>query len=144
MNTPVDHALGIAVDDGFYVLGGRNGTIESTNSAVGLFVLSKNMWMVKANMQIPRAGHAGVLINDTLLVLGGESFLEEETKPKYQIVTDVEGCLRRPLRCGLEDKMVLPLHGMSVVADDGIIYVAGGANQTTFGPVASHMSYSFT
>lgn len=142
MKTPVDHAVGLAVEGGLYVMGGRNGTIDSTVDSVGLFVFSKDVWTIKPSMQKARAGHGGALINNTILVLGGESLLEE--KSKFQVVSDIEGCRRMPLKCGLKDKMVPPLHGMSVVAVGGTIYIAGGANETTFGPVATHMSYSFT
>jgi N-acetylneuraminic acid mutarotase len=94
-------------------------------------------WAAKAPMLTPRAGTAGALVGNRILVAGGEgnphdpSGVFPETEA-YDPAKDVWQKL---------EPMLTPRHGTGAAELKGVFYVPGGATRQGFGAVATNESF---
>src|SRR5262249_41981425 len=130
-----DHLIAAAAYEKLYVIGGRRdgvlrGDVHEFDPAAG-------KWAARASMPTPRAGMAGALVVDRILVSGGEGnprdpsgvFPENEA---YDPKTDSWERL---------EPMLTPRHGTGGAAVKDVFYVPGGAIQQGFGAVATNESF---
>lgn len=130
---PRDHACGGVIGGKLYVAGGRMTTIPSTSTAT--FELTPGTgWAGKAEMPTGRGGTACGVIDDRLIVVGGEG----NPAVASGVFPDVEAYTPATDRWDALVPMPTPRHGMGAAASGGRLYVPGGANLQGFGAVATH------
>ena len=130
-----DHFFAEVIGDKLYVAGGRRskfgapaGTFSDTEKAVDVFDLTTEKWLSGASLPAPlptaRAGAPTAVINNELLVIGGEV----ENNPPNNLalaVTEVlnpsTGNWRRV------DDLVLQRHATQAIVYEGGVYVAAGS-----------------
>lgn len=130
---PRDHGCGAAIDGALYVAGGRRGTIDSREG--GVFALSPGgAWVEKRAMPTARGGTACGVVDDRLIVMGGEGNPDAPSRVFAQVeayapATDAWTTLA---------PMPTPRHGLGAAAWAGRLYVPGGATRDGFGAVDVH------
>jgi N-acetylneuraminic acid mutarotase len=121
-----NHAAGAAVGGIFYVIGGRlSGPTGGLQSRVDAYDPVARQWTAKAPMPRARGGVAAGVVNDLIIVVGGEGndravnangvFPETDA---YQPSTNTWRTLTN---------MLTPRHGMGAAGVGGKLYVPGGA-----------------
>lgn len=128
-----DHGCGGVVGGVLYVTGGREGQIESTSGAVYAYTPG-GAWEQRAPMPTGRGGTACGVIDDRIIVVGGEGNPEIATgvfpqAEAYDPAADAWASL---------EPMPTPRHGMAAAAWAGKLYVPGGATEQGFGAVDTH------
>ena len=75
-------------------------------------------------MRTPRGGHAAAVLDDKILVLGGEVVL---SSLNFEIIDSVE--VFNPITSQWSSHALLPegLHGLPAAAYQGILYTLGGS-----------------
>ncbi len=129
MPTALNHLAGQAVGGKLYVIGGRSVGIEGIVGEVQVYDPVLMSWSSRAAMPTPRGGMASGVVNDLIVVVGGEGnasassgvFPEVEV---YDPVLDQWTQLQN---------MQTPRHGMGAVGYQGALYVPGGATVQGFG-----------
>lgn len=135
---PRDHVLAFAHDARIFVVGGREGPIETHVADVAIFDIATETWSEGAPMPTSRAGAAGALGPDgRFYVVGGEGYGAETSgvfphTEAYDPVADTWERLE-PMRT--------PRHGMGATFLDGALIVPGGAQVEGFG--ATDVNESF-
>ncbi len=129
---PRDHSCGGAIDGNLYVAGGRLGDPESHQPDTFSYHPGLG-WTAEAPMLTGRGGTACGVIDDRLIVVGGEGNTDDPSGvfpqvEAYDPVADEWTALA---------DMPTPRHGMGAAAWDGSLYVPGGANQQLFGATAT-------
>lgn len=124
-----DHLVGAAVKGSFYAIGGRNGGIGELRGQVDRFDPGAGTWGSGAPMLTPRGGAAAGVIDDRVLVVGGEGnkndpfgvFAQNEA---YDPAADAwsSGPPMKPAK-----------HGSGGAVVGGKLYVPGGAKVQAFG-----------
>jgi N-acetylneuraminic acid mutarotase len=129
---PRDHACGGVIGGKLYVAGGRMTSIPSTSTAT--FEFADGAWQTKAPMITGRGGTACGVIDDRLIVVGGEGnpAVASGVFPQVEAYTPASDAWESL------DPMVTPRHGMGAAASGGRLYVPGGADVQGFGAVATH------
>ncbi len=128
-----DHGCGGVVGGKLYVTGGRRGTIDTPEAEVYEYTPGGG-WIERAPMPTARGGTACGVIDDRIVVVGGEGNpdLPSRVFPQveaYAPATDTWSTLA---------PMPTPRHGMGAAAVGGRLYVPGGAIRDSFGAVATH------
>ena len=130
-----DHFFAEVIGNKLYVAGGRRskygtpaGTFSDTETAVDVFDLTAEKWLtgsaLPANLPTARAGAPTAVVNNELLVIGGE--VESNAPNNLAIaVTEVlnpsTGTWRRA------DDLVLQRHATQAILYEGAVYLAAGS-----------------
>jgi N-acetylneuraminic acid mutarotase len=128
---PRDHGCGGVVGGKLYVVGGR---AAGAISDLVFEYTPGGAWLAKAAMPTARGGTACGVLDDRIVVVGGEGnaaapsgvFPEVEL---YDVAAD---------RWESLDPMPTPRHGMGAAVSDGVLHVPGGASRQAFGAVDVH------
>ncbi|MEJ7601756.1 MAG: kelch repeat-containing protein, partial [Kofleriaceae bacterium] len=128
-----DHACGAAAGGKLVVVGGRQAQITSITDTVFEYTPG-GAWVERAAMPTARGGTACGVVNDRLIVVGGEGNPDATTG----VFPDVESFDPATNTWSALAPMVTPRHGMAAAAIDGKLYVPGGATRQGFGAVATH------
>jgi hypothetical protein len=115
------------------VAGGRQREIESQTATVYEYTPG-GAWVVREPMPTARGGTACGVIDDTLIVVGGEGNPDTPS----MVFPDVEAYAVADDAWTTLAPMVTPRHGMGAAAWDGRPYVPGGATVQAFGAVDTH------
>jgi len=135
---PRDHLVGASVNKKVYAIGGRDTQIKEVNDEVLMYDPKTNEWVNQAPMPTARAGIAGAVVGDMIVVVGGEGNVEFETGVFPQVeVYDALGDVWSD--AGM---MVTPRHGMQAAAYNGSVYVPGGATATMSTAVAKFEKFT--
>lgn len=135
LDEPRDHLVAGSVAAKFYAVGGRrNGELRGN---VDEFDPAAGKWTAKAPMLTPRAGTAGAVLADRILVAGGEGNPED---PKG-IFAENEGYDPAGDTWTTLAPMLTPRHGTGGASIEGVFFVPGGATRQGFGAVATNESY---
>jgi N-acetylneuraminic acid mutarotase len=128
-----DHGCGAAIGGKLYVVGGRQAQITSIVPTVFEYTPG-GAWAERAAMPTARGGTACGVIDDRLIVVGGEGNTAANSGVFPQVESYDPGANTwTPLA-----PMTTPRHGMAAAAIGGRLYVPGGATQQGFGAVATH------
>jgi N-acetylneuraminic acid mutarotase len=124
-----DHFHAQIVNGKFYALGGRNKLIGSTRAKNAVYNFTTGTWATNiANIPTPRGGVASAVVDDEILVIGGEGGGQAwNTVEAYSTVNDSWRTL---------DPMPTARHGIQAVNWSGGIYIAAG-NTTQGGAQAT-------
>ncbi|GMH39994.1 hypothetical protein BSKO_07898 [Bryopsis sp. KO-2023] len=143
MKHPRDHALGVSMDQSLYVIGGRNGSIESTSNHVEQYFPSEDKWLILKKTLLSRSGMAGVVIDGRIMILGGEGVVGRslQTGVDHQVIPVIEEFNATANKWKIKGSMKEPRHGLSAINHKNELFIAGGANVTLFGPVRVLQSY---
>jgi N-acetylneuraminic acid mutarotase len=120
--TPRNSATGGWVDDQLVVAGGRtrHGNLTTTE----IFDLGTKMWRSGAPMPLPQAGTASVVVNDGLIVFGGEIFV-----PNAAVFPNVWHYSVSKNRWRAMADLPTPRHGLGAGLINGKAFVIGGATK---------------
>lgn len=142
MENPRDHALGVVLRKELYVIGGRNGTLETASKLIQAYNPVKDTWSSRGEILLSRAGLGGDVIGANVVMMGGESaFLRKPNLTETEIVGSMEECSGKLFKCKKSSTMLIPRHGMSVVNVGKSLYISGGADAPFLGALAKHHSY---
>ena len=130
---PRDHACGGFVAGTLYVVGGREGTIDSRAGTV-YEQGPKGEWITRTPMPTPRGGAGCAVVGDRLIVVGGEGNPATATR----VFAEAEAYVAGDDAWETLAPMPTPRHGMGAAAWDGRLYVPGGATHAGFAAVATH------
>jgi N-acetylneuraminic acid mutarotase len=128
-----DHGVGAAARGLFFAIGGRNVSPNGHMPQVHAFDPAQGSWSDRAPLPTSRGGCAAAVLDETIIVAGGEGNLEESSgvfgeTERYDPMSDRWTSLP-PMRT--------PRHGTGAAVVDGIFYVPGGAGVQAFGAVAT-------
>ncbi|MEZ4660050.1 MAG: Ig-like domain-containing protein [Caldilineaceae bacterium] len=121
-----DHFHAVVIGDKLYAAGGRNsgltGVFDDTIAQVDVYNFSTGQWTTMPN-NIPteRAGAATVVVDNDLLVIGGESGAGSDAHVETEALNVATGEWR-PL-----DDLIQGRHGTQALVYDGAVYIAAGA-----------------
>lgn len=126
-----DHVVGAVVDDRFFVVGGREGTIASIGGDVWELDLDALAFLPRRSMATPRAGCAAAVLDGRIFVAGGEGNPEEASGvfPQLEAYDPVEDTWSQLA------PMPTPRHGTGAAVVDGMLVVPGGADIAAFSAV---------
>ena len=131
-NSPVarDHFHAAVIEDKLYVAGGRRsgsvegkgfaGTVKQTN----VYNFETKEWEILPNIPTPRAGSTVAVLDDNLVILGGESDVQEKAHNEVEMLEIASKKWKDlpPLETGR--------HGtQAVIFDDHILIGAGSGNR---------------
>jgi len=120
--TARNSATGGWIKDELIVTGGR--TSAGNLSSTEIYNLKTDKWRSAAPLPLPQAGTASVVVDDGLIVFGGEIFTPEAKVFKevwcYSISKDTWQAL---------PNMRTPRHGLGAVKFGSKVYVVGGATE---------------
>ncbi len=135
MDEPRDHLIAAAAGGKFYAVGGRRN--ESLRGNVDQFDPATGKWTAKAPMLTPRAGTAGALVGNRILVAGGEGNPNDPSGvfPETEAYDPAQDAWQKL------EPMLTPRHGTGGAVLKGVFYVPGGATLEGFGPVATNESF---
>lgn len=130
----LDHASGQTIDGTLYVIGGRTGGINNVSAATYEYDADGNQWIERTAMPTARAGFAAGVVDDTIVVAGGEGNPDADSGvypqvEQYDPASDEWTSL---------PNMKTPRHGMGAAGLDGRLYVPGGATIQGIGADATH------
>ncbi len=134
---PRDHACGGVVAGALHVVGGRQVDIGSTERTTWALAPG-GAWSVRQPMITGRGGTGCGVIDDRLIVVGGEgnpdvsSGVYPQTEA-YDPALDTWTALE-PMRT--------PRHGMGAASWNGVLHVPGGATVQSFGAVDVHETFT--
>jgi N-acetylneuraminic acid mutarotase len=128
-----DHGCGGAAGGKLYVTGGRQADIGSTSPVVFEYTPG-GAWAMRAEMPTARGGTACGVIDDRIVVVGGEGNPNDPSGvfPQAEVYDTTTNTW-----ASLPD-MPTPRHGMGAATWDGRLYIPGGATVQAFGAVATH------
>jgi N-acetylneuraminic acid mutarotase len=129
-----DHGCGGVIGGKVYVAGGREGTIGTTRTTVYEYTPGGNAWVERAPMPTGRGGTACGVVNDRLVVVGGEGNPDAPSG----VFPQVEAYDAMANTWATLEPMPTPRHGMGAAAIGNKLYVPGGATMQGFGAVATH------
>ena len=130
-----DHLIAVASRDKFYAIGGRrNGALRDN---VDEFDPAAEKWMARSPMLTARAGTAGALVGDRILVAGGEG----NTQLPSGVFSENEAYLAGMDTWETLEPMLTPRHGTGGAAVKGVFYVPGGAIHQGYGAVANNEAF---
>lgn len=133
----LDHLGTYAVDERLWVIGGRTDGLR--NHTARLLELDPQTLRLVERTPMPtsRAGFAGAVVGDEVVVVGGEGAAAGNgvfaVTEAYHPATDTW----RPLL-----DLRTPRHGMGAATIDGVLYVPGGADREGFAAVAVHERFA--
>jgi len=130
---PRDHACGGVVAGALYVVGGRNGTVESIAADVYEYAPG-GAWRARSPMPTARGGTACGVIDDRIVIVGGEG----NRAAPAGVFAEVEAYIAASDAWDRLAAMPTPRHGMGAAAWEGRLYVPGGATRAGFAAVATH------
>lgn len=130
---PRDHGCGGAIGGKLYVAGGRQATITSTSPKLFEYT-PDGAWAERAAMPTGRGGTACGVIDDRLIVVGGEG----NPTAASGVYPQVEAYAASTNTWSTLAPMPTPRHGMGAAAIDGKVHVPGGATRQGFGAVATY------
>lgn len=136
---PRDHVLAFAHDARIFVVGGREGPIDTHVADVLIFDIASESWSTSAPMPTSRTGAAGALGPDgRFYVVGGEGYGAETSGvfPHTEAYDPVADAWERL------EPMRTPRHGMGAAFLNGVLVVPGGAQVEGFG--ATDVNEGFT
>lgn len=118
--TPRNSATGGWVGDQLIITGGRtaNGNLDVTE----IYDLSSRQWRTAAPMPLPQAGTASVVVDDGLIVFGGEIFT-----PKAAVFANVWHFSLSANKWSSLPDLPTPRHGIGAGLINGKAYIIGGA-----------------
>ena len=130
-----DHFFAEVIGDKLYVAGGRRskfgtpaGTWSDTETSVDVFDLTTEKWLsgsaLPAKLPTARAGAATAVINNELLVIGGEidnNPPSDLALPHTEVLNTSSGTWRRA------DDLTLQRHGTQAIVYENGVYVAAGS-----------------
>jgi N-acetylneuraminic acid mutarotase len=135
-----DHVQGAVVNDQLVLAGGRTTsaatgqTLELTVPEVDVYDFKTGNWRTLEN-DIPtmRAGTTTVVLDDQLIVIGGESGSMEQAHPQAEVLDITTGSWEAlpELRQGR--------HGTQAIVHNGKIYIAAGSANRGGGPELNDM-----
>lgn len=135
-----DHFQATLINDKIYAIAGRttiaaDSPFKNTIGEVDVYDISNNTWTtLDKNIPTQRAGNFNTVINNEILVLGGESFEQEKAHSEVELL-NVEN---NTWRSGT--LMPIGRHGTGVVLTNGHkIYVASGSGNHGGGPELSDL-----
>jgi hypothetical protein len=128
----IDHGTGQSVDGVFYAIGGRSDGLDGNTGAV--YALVDGAWEERAAMPTARSGIGSGVVNDRIVVVGGEGNPDVDSGVFAQ--TEIYDPAADEWSAGPD--MPTPRHGMGAAGVDGALYVPGGADVAGFGAVATH------
>lgn len=128
-----DHVQAVVVDDKVYVAGGRRSTarigqvLNTTEAAVDVYDFKSGKWTTlpePSNLPTLRAGNATVVVDQKVIVIGGES---GEQVPAH---SEVEALNTRTMKWETLPQLKQGRHGTgAVVVKDKVYIVAGSGNR---------------
>lgn len=128
-----DHVQAVVVDDKIYVAGGRRSTarigqvLNTTEAAVDVYDFKSGKWTTlpeSSNLPTLRAGNATVVVDQKVIVIGGES---GEQVPAH---SEVEALNTRTMKWETLPQLKQGRHGTgAVVVKDKVYIVAGSGNR---------------
>jgi N-acetylneuraminic acid mutarotase len=126
-----DHVVGGVVDDRFFVVGGREGTIASIGGDVWELDPAASAFIPRRSMETPRAGCAAAVLDGRIFVAGGEGNPDDVSGVFAQLeVYDPSDDTWSQL-----PPMPTPRHGTGAAAVDGMLIIPGGADVAAFSAV---------
>ncbi len=128
-----DHACGGASGGKLYLAGGRMAAIESFSPMTFVFTPG-GAWETTAPMITGRGGTACGVIDDRLIVVGGEG----NPAASSGVFSEVEAYTPATDSWESLTPMTTPRHGMGAAASGDRLYVPGGATTQGFGASATH------
>lgn len=132
-----DHVQAVVIDDKIYVAGGRRSTakigqvLNLTETAVDVYNFKTNQWTTlpeASNLPTPRAGNASVVLDKSMLVIGGES---GDQVPAH---SEVEAFNTNTMRWETLSPLKQGRHGTGAVNINGKIYIVAGSGNRGGGP----------
>ena len=130
-----DHFQAVVADGKIYAAGGRNSsaateqTFELTVPEVDVYDLATRRWETLPNsLPTERAGSTTVLLNDHVVVIGGESDAMEAAHHQVEALDVATGAWQAWPR------LQRGRHGTQAAVYDGAIYVAAGSGNRGGGP----------
>ncbi|MEZ4708453.1 MAG: kelch repeat-containing protein [Caldilineaceae bacterium] len=121
-----DHFHAVVIGDKLYAAGGRNsgltGVFDDTIVQVDVYNFTTGQWTTMPN-NIPteRAGAATVVVDNELLVIGGESGAGSDAHVETEALNVATGEWRTL------DDLIQGRHGTQALVYDGAVYMAAGA-----------------
>ncbi len=114
-----EHLAAVAFDGDLWALGGRwsGDAVSSTE----VFDPESGEWRAGPAMNEARSGFGAAVVDDSIVVAGGEVFDPLEALTSVERLIDGEWVLEGPLPFGL--------HGNPLVNLDGVLYLPGGSEQ---------------
>ncbi|HVR21320.1 MAG TPA: kelch repeat-containing protein [Polyangiaceae bacterium] len=132
-----EHCAAGAIDGILYIAAGRSGGISGFRPATLAFDPTAMSYSMKAPIPTARGGVAGAVLNDRLLVFGGEG----NTAVSSGVFPNVEAYDPRADAWEALPPLTIPRHGYGAATLDGRIYLAGGATTQGFGAVNDFSAY---
>ena len=132
-----DHVQAVVIDNKIYVAGGRRSTakigqvLNLTEGAVDVYDFKTNAWTTlpqASNLPTLRAGNASVVLDNKLLVIGGESGSQV---PAH---SEVEALNTKTMRWETLAPLNQGRHGTGAVNVNGKIYIVAGSGNRGGGP----------
>jgi N-acetylneuraminic acid mutarotase len=120
--TARNSATGGWVGGQLVVAGGR--TAAGNLDTVEIYGLKEDSWRTAAPLPLPQAGTASVVVDDGLIVFGGEIFT-----PKAGVFKEVWGYTLSTDSWRALPPLPLPRHGLGAVKLGSKVYVVGGATR---------------
>ena len=123
-----DHFHAAVVGDKLYAAGGRrtarNDWFSDTVAQVDVYDFTLRQWLsfnLPDDLPIPRAGTTAAVVNDQIIILGGESVLQEDAHSDVHVLDPINGTWSRlaSLHHGR--------HGTQAIASGQGIYVTAGS-----------------
>jgi hypothetical protein len=133
---PRDHFQAVVLDGKMYAPGGRRSAaatghaLDLTIPEVDVYDFASGRWSTlpaTANLPTQRAGAATVVLNGTIIVLGGESAAD------FRMHTEVEALDLRTMRWTPLAPLIHGRHGTGAIVHEGKIYVAAGSTRQRAG-----------
>jgi N-acetylneuraminic acid mutarotase len=118
--------VGAAVDDTFYIVGGRtNGPTDGLQNRMDAYDPVARTWSPKAPMPVARGGCMGGVVNGLIIVVGGEGNAPEINP--MRVFPDTNGYDPVTNTWRVFAPMRTPRHGSGAAGVNGKLYVPGGA-----------------
>lgn len=132
-----DHVQAVVVDDKIIVAGGRRSTarigqvLNTTEAAVDVYDFKTGKWTTlpeSSNLPTLRAGNASVVVDNKVIVIGGES---GEQVPAHN---EVEALNVKDMKWETLSPLNQGRHGTGAVVVNGKIYIVAGSGNRGGGP----------
>lgn len=134
---PRDHVVAETIGDRIYVVGGRDGAIDSHTAQLDVYDPTTDSWTPGPPMPTSRGGMMAAVLEGRLFVAGGEGNEAEASGVFAQLeVYDPGAGVWATL-----EPMPTPRHGTGAAAIGDVLYVPGGATVEAFGAVPTHEAW---
>ncbi len=134
MPTPRNHLAAGALLGRFYAVGGRSGGIGGITDILEVFDPTLGQWMDAAPMLTARGGIAAAVVDDLLIVFGGEGNPQHEDG----VFEETEAYDPGADRWESLPPMPTPRHGIGAAVVEDAVHVPGGGAVQGFGVTAVH------